>query len=240
MRRRIVSGLVTITALAVVAVAIAAPTSTTAPKLVGTVAFDQTVTCDPGTFSPAPAVVSFSWSAGGATVAGQTTNRFTIDKPYYMGGYPVSCTVTAMDAADATTAVSTPDVLPAPGRTTLKITSLKVFKRGAFVIKGQVGPKDLISGSVAPGRKYLTEAEVVLDRKLSGKTVDQLSPGPVAVDSHGRFTITGHDRAGKSKVLVRFFCGNGCTGIWAPAEVTRTVHVTKGFTGSPGTTVGIQ
>jgi hypothetical protein len=233
MNRRIICAIAVLPALTAAAVAMAGPTSTRAPKLVGTVAFDRTVTCDPGTFTPTPASISYAWAAGGGPIADATKSTLTIDKPYLMGGYDITCTVTATDAAGSATAVSSPAVRPALGATTMKITSVKVKPKGAFVIKGQIGPKHLVA-------KYIEGAQVVLNRKVPGKAkgVFQLSESPAPVDKHGRFTVTGHDRVGKRKVLINFYPGNGGTSLWSPATVTRTIKVTPGFTGSGGLSVG--
>jgi hypothetical protein len=241
--RRITVAIAAVIALAVVSAALAGPASTAAPKLVGTVAFDQTITCDPGSFTPAPASVAYSWTVSGSPIPGETTNRLVVDKPFYMGGYSLGCTVTATDAAGSTTSVSSPAVQAAPGRTTLKITSVKIRNKGAFVITGRLGPAHLVSGSVNK-TKYLTGAQIVLNRRAPSagpKAVFQLSDGKGGrIDGHGHFTITGHDKAGRRAVIVNFYPGPGATGLWAPVAVTRTIRVTPGYTGSGGFTVGTR
>jgi hypothetical protein len=215
---------------------LAVPASTSPPKLVGDVSFMQTISCDPGTWSGAPTSYSYAWYVGGAPHG--TGQKFTLDQPFYMGGYYLTCTVTATDGAGATASASTPPVMPALGRTKLTITKVTTKSGGRVTFKGKLTPRIASSATYAGG-------EVVLHRdakQYGAKAVFQLG-GPVTLSHKGTFTINGVDKPGKRTIRVDYYPGHAGFGLWAPASATRKVKILGGKapagSGGPGYNVGI-
>lgn len=194
----------------------AAPVSTSAPTIQGQVRFNETLTCRPGGWSGAPVSFSYEWLRSGSPFAqGQ---RLLFNDIYSMGGYVVSCRVTAVDAADAAASADSAGHQPGTGRITLAITKVQSLPKGKVRVTGRVGPAAVTRAPF--GRNDY----VVLQRKVSGAVV-QLSD-PVAVNAAGRFTVTGSDTPGRKRIIIRYWSGE--RDIWGGTEVTRTVRVTKG------------
>jgi hypothetical protein len=224
-----------LTASALTAVAaVAVPASTSPPKLVGDVSFMQTIRCDPGKWSGAPTSYSYVWAVGGAPHG--TGSTFRIDQPFYMGGYYLTCTVTATDAGGASAAASTPPVMPALGRTKLTITKVTTLSGGRVIFKGKLTPR-LVSAKYGDGTVVLHR-----DAKQYGaKAVFQLGDA-VTLSRKGTFTVKGTDKPGKRKIRVDYYPGHEGFGLWAPAAATRKVKVKGGKApagGGGGYTVGI-
>jgi hypothetical protein len=84
-----------------------APTATGAPGVGG---FDgridagETLTCSPGTWSPAPDSISYAWLVDGALVASQTNSTYVVRSQD--AGRPIVCRVTATHGGGSTTVES--------------------------------------------------------------------------------------------------------------------------------------
>lgn len=214
-------------ALLVTASAGAAPASVSAPTIQGQVRFNETLTCQPGGWTGGPVSFRYEWLRSGSPFAEGQVLRFT--DIYTMGGYLLSCRVTATDAAGASAYADSVAQQPGLGRIRLAITKVQALPRGKVRIRGRVGPA-LLTRSPFGKADY-----VVLQRKVSGG-VTQLSD-PVPVNAAGRFTVTGTDTPGRKRIIIRYWSGE--RDIWGGAEVTRTVRVTRGGNPGSGGVVGI-
>ena len=140
-----------------VAVAIAAPVAGKPPTISGKAAYQQTLTCNKGTWSADAVSFSYAWAiSGGSTIATGPTLKVpasTID-------YNVVCIVTARDAQGQTMPASSAQVLIAPGISTVKITKATA-NDGVVSISGFVGP------ATARERGPDGWSMVVLDRVLT-------------------------------------------------------------------------
>jgi hypothetical protein len=76
---------------------------TTAPSVSGTPASGQTLTCDPGTFTQAPAL-AFAWLSDGAVIPGTTGSTLTVTDAQL--DTAVQCRVSATNVAGTTEATS--------------------------------------------------------------------------------------------------------------------------------------
>ena len=217
-------GLATVVALALgaPAVALAAPVNTAPPSFPSTVRYGDTARCAPGTWSPDAVSFSFAWVFNGSTRATGPTIR--LDDPYYRYGVPLTCQVTATDAAGAAATATSAGVIPRPARPTLRIAALRMLSGGRIEVRGVVGPAGL-EGLLGRG------TSVVLTRPL-GDAVTQIG-GPVTVDARGRFTVRGTDAAGRRRVTVRFNAAGGPQ-LFEQATVTRSVVFTPGARGGGG------
>ena len=121
---------------AVTAVASAAPVAAKPPTITGKPAYQQTLTCNKGTWSADAVSFSYAWAiSGGSTIASGPTLKV----PASAIGYNVVCIVTARDAQGQTTPASSAQVLIAPGISTVKITKATA-RNGVVTISGFVGP----------------------------------------------------------------------------------------------------
>ncbi|MER5951137.1 hypothetical protein ABT127_34385 [Streptomyces sp. NPDC001904] len=85
--------------------AAAAARNTTAPKITGTPKVGEKLTAGPGTWTPAPASLTYQWQADGTPIAGATDATYTV--PAALLGKKVTVAVTArLTGAPAATAVS--------------------------------------------------------------------------------------------------------------------------------------
>ena len=87
------------------------PVSTALPSISGTPAAGRTLTCNPGTFTQAPAL-AFQWLSDGAAVPGATGSTFVVTAAQL--GTAVQCQVTAANSAGQTVATSAAVVSAAP------------------------------------------------------------------------------------------------------------------------------
>ena len=229
--RRIVATLAAIAGVtASASTAVAAPVSTKAPSITGPVRFASVVGCDKGTWTGDPVSFSYAWIVGGTSWG--TGQRFAVDKTFYMGGYNITCQVTATDAAGATATAKSGAVVPATGATTMRSVTITRRTKGRFTVKGRIGPALL-------NRGFGGDSQVVLYRKLGKNTVTQLG-NPANVNRLGRFTANGTDSAGRRTIIIRFLPGRRAFGIWSSLDVRRTIQVSPGGQGyGGGGTVGI-
>jgi hypothetical protein len=146
-----------VTALLCTAVALAAPASVKAPRITGTPAYNQVLTCQPGTWAGSPVAFSYTWTSGEDVGGDQVGVQQKLRVPSGAINYGLSCTVTATDAGGATAAATSPGVAVAAGVTTIKIKKVKT-RPNLITITGQVGPSAStrymkMKGSVALGIK---------------------------------------------------------------------------------------
>jgi hypothetical protein len=156
---------------------------------------------------------SYAWAiSGGSTIAtGQTLKVPATTIDYY-----VVCIVTGRDAQGNTTPASSPQVLIAPGISTVKITKASAEK-GVVTISGFVGPAD------ARKRGPDGWSIVVLDRVISAHEVQQIA-GPKSVRTkNGSFTLSGHDVKGKHTYVINFGAAAGSG--FGPGKTTRKLTV---------------
>ncbi len=218
MRRTTLTALLLAAAISVIgaAVAMGAPVANKPPTISGKPAYQQTLTCNKGTWSADAVSFSYAWAiSGGSTIAtGQT-----LKVPVSTIGYNVVCIVTARDAQGATTPASSPQVLIGPGISTVKITKA-TSRNGLVTISGFVGP------ALARKKGPNGWSTVVLDRELTSKVnVQQISNGPRVVKTKdGAFTLSGHDAKGTHTYIINFDPSTGSG--FAPGQATRqlTVH----------------
>lgn len=199
--------------------ALAVPASTAPPKIVGDVSFFKTIRCDPGAWSGSPTSFTYEWLVGGSPHA--TGAKFTIDQAFYMGGYDLSCRVTATDGGGATATATSAPVRPALGKTKLTITKVITKSGGQITFKGKLTP--LVVGKQFGGGTVLLHRKAPASQ-FGPKAVFQLGDG-ASVSKKGTFTVRGKDKAGKRTIRVDFYPGNSGFGLWAPASVSRTVTV---------------
>jgi len=196
------------------AAAIAAPVASKPPTITGKPAYQQTLTCNKGTWSTDAESFSFAWAiSGGSTIAtGQT-----LKVPASAIGYDVVCIVTARDAQGATAPASSAQVLIGPGISTVRITKATA-RNGVVTISGFVGPRT--------ARKKGPDgwSTVVLDRELTSKIdVQQISDPKTVKTRDGSFTISGHDIKGAHTYIVNFAPSAGSG--FAPGSATRKLTV---------------
>jgi hypothetical protein len=205
----------------------AVPVSVSPPTIQGQVRFNETLTCLPGAWSGAPVSFRYDWLRSGSPFAEGQVLRFT--DLYTMGGYLLSCRVTAVDAAGAAASADSASQRPGTGRITLTITKVRSLPKGKIRISGRVGPPLM---TTAPfGRSDY----VVLQRKVSGGVTQLSDLKPVSAS--GRFTVTGTDTPGRKRIVIRYWSGE--RDVWGGTEVTRTVRVTRGGNPGSGGSVGI-
>lgn len=85
-----------------------APESTAPPSVGfnGTIKAGDELTCDPGTFTPAPERIDYQWLVGGVLVEGATASKFTVRTADV--GKSIVCRVTAVRGGGSTTSTSSP------------------------------------------------------------------------------------------------------------------------------------
>ena len=196
------------------AVALAAPTAGKPPTISGKPAYQQTLTCDKGTWSANAVSFSYAWAiSGGSTIAtGQT-----LKVPASAIGYDLVCIVTARDAQGHETPASSTQVLVAPGISSVKITGASVTN-GVVTISGIVGP------AAARAKGPSGWSTVVLDRELTSKiNVQQIAAPKTVKTKNGSFTISGHDVKGRHTYVINFAPSEGSN--FAPAGATRKLTV---------------
>ncbi len=114
------------------------PVSTTLPSISGTPGAGRTLTCNPGTFTQAPAL-AFQWLSDGAAIPGATGPSFVVTAAQL--GTAVQCQVTAANSAGQTVATSAAVVSATPPastvrpsfRGTLRTGQRLTCSRGTFV-----------------------------------------------------------------------------------------------------------
>jgi hypothetical protein len=198
----------------VVAVANAAPVPDRPPTISGTPAYQQTLTCNRGTWSADAVSFSYAWAiSGGSTIA--SGQRLKV--PASAIGFDVVWLVTARDAQGQTTPASSAQALIAPGISTVKITRASVT-RGDVTISGIVGP------ATARRRGPNGWSTVVLDRIIAEQSVQQISNPKIVRSKNGSFTVSGHDVKGRHTYVVNYEPSEGSG--FAPGKATRqlTVH----------------
>ena len=194
MRRTTLTALLVAAALSasVVAVASAAPVAAKAPTITGRPAYQQTLTCNKGTWSADAVSFSYAWAiSGGSTIA----TGPTLKVPASAIDYDVVCIVTARDAQGQTTPASSAQVLIAPGISTVRITRAAATN-GVVTISGFVGP------ATARTRGPDGWSMVVLDRIISAQEVQQLSNPKIVRSRNGAFTLSAHDVRGKHTYVI--------------------------------------
>jgi hypothetical protein len=218
-------------ALLVTASAGAAPAPISPPTIQGQVRFNETLTCQPGRWTGAPASFRYEWLRSGSPFAEGQVLRFT--DIYTMGGYLLSCHRHGhrhRHRRGRCLGVRR-HRCPAAGPRADHAND----HQGAGTASGE-------GAHQGPGRPAL------LTRSPFGKTdyvVPQLKVAGgvtrlsdlVSVNAAGRFTVTGTDTPGRKRIIVRYWSGE--RDIWGGTEVTRTVRVTKGGTPGSGGVVGI-
>ncbi len=149
--------------LSTAVVAIAAPSNTAPPTISGTAAYDSKLTCNEGSWSGA-ASLDYSWDYGGRGTA-QWASGKSVRIPANVVSRPIACTVTATDAAGATTTASSARVVPTAGKPRFKY-SLRSLKPGRLRLKGVAGPRSALVYSSS-------RATVVLYRELGRRRYRQ-------------------------------------------------------------------
>jgi hypothetical protein len=197
-----------------VAVAIGAPVAGKAPAIGGKPAYQQTLTCNRGTWSADAVSFSYAWAiSGGSTIAtGQT-----LKVPASAIGYNLVCIVIARDAQGQTTPASSAQVLIGPGISTLKITKASATK-GVVTISGFVGP------ATARKRGPNGWSTVVLDRLISGQEYAQIGAPKVVRSKNGAFTLSGRDIKGRHLYVVNYDPSAGSGFAPSKASAKLTVH----------------
>lgn len=100
---------------AVVPVAsVQAPVNQTRPVISGTAAVGNVLSCSQGTWTNSPTGYAYAWTRNGSTVVGSASS-YTVQAAD--AGQVLTCSVTASNAAGATTAVSDPVTVSTPGCT---------------------------------------------------------------------------------------------------------------------------
>ncbi len=213
-----------VAAVAVAPAALAAPAVTTPPSIRGEVRFGETVSCDPGQWSGAVAF-RYDWMIGGSSRG--TGRTFAIDEPYY-GGVPLSCQVTATDAAGESATASSPGVVPGRGRISVKITSFRAAKRGRIVVTGKLGPSAMLT--------RWGGAEVILRRSVPRErnAVFQLSDA-VRAKRDGSFRVVGIDAPGRWAIRLDVYAD--AIQLYDAAQVTRRLTISRGGRGCGGCSV---
>ena len=96
-------------ASAATAVPLVAPTNTTPPSITGTLAVGAALVCTSGVWTGGP-TYKYAWDRNGSAISGAVTAAYTVQAADE--GDALTCVVTASNAAGATSAVSTGDVVP--------------------------------------------------------------------------------------------------------------------------------
>lgn len=119
--------------------ALAAPTSSSAPSIEGTPAWNSELTCQPGSWSADAVGFDYVWahSGNGPVIATGQTWRVRDAQ-----GYRVVCRVTARDSAGATTTATSPAVVIGDGIMTIDTSFKRKQKRKKMVVKGRVTPQE--------------------------------------------------------------------------------------------------
>ncbi|MEW6582162.1 MAG: hypothetical protein AB1416_05305 [Actinomycetota bacterium] len=208
------------------AAAAAAPVSSTPPAITTPLRYGDTARCTPGTWSADAVTFSYAWVFQGSTRG--TGPTLKLDDPYYRYGVPLTCQVTATDAAGASTTATSAGVIPDRAVSTVRITSVKMLTKGRIEVRGVVGPLGL-KGLLG------TPAAVTLNRPY-GKSNMQIA-GPARVDARGRFVLRGDDAAGRRRINVYFTPGS--ITLVESAKAYRTVVFTPGGRAGGGGTVGV-
>ncbi|MCU0307047.1 MAG: hypothetical protein MUE51_04615 [Thermoleophilia bacterium] len=214
-RRR---GALALTVLAAVpAAALAAPAATQAPSIPTTIRFGETVRCAQGTWSGSPVAFRYSWVFQGTERASGPT--LAVTDPYYRYGVPLTCVVTATDAAGQSASATSNGVIPGQGVPRVQVTQVRALPKGVVEIRGRVSSPGTREGLLGP------RATVTITVPVGPRTITQLG-GPVRVDSRGRFRVRAVDGPGRRAVTVRFTSES--FSLWGQATVQRTVVFTPG------------
>lgn len=209
-------------AIAAPAAAVAAPASTAAPSVRGTLAFGQTVRCDPGSWSGDPVSFAYDWVVNGSSRG--TGQTFAIDDAYYRA-YPVACQVTATDAGGATAVATSPAAQPALGRPKVTVTRFVALPRGRILATGKVTPASITT--------RWGGGSVVLRRNVPrrGGAFFQLSDS-TSIKRDGSFRVVGSDAPGRWKIRLDFI--PAAISLWEAPGVTRTLRISRGGRGCGG------
>lgn len=207
-------------ALSLAGAASAAPAPASQPAIEGAVRFHEPLRCVNGAWTGDPVSFRYEWLRSGSPFA--EGERIFFDDTYTMGGYTLSCRVTATDAAGATGTATSVAQQPGQGRTVMRLTEVKPLPKGRVRIRGTIAPRAAVT---AP---YGRDDSVVVRQPVGRNTVMQLSL-PAKVDARGRFTVVAHSTSrGRKTIRVDYSPGN--TRSWATASVTRRVAFTVGGT----------
>ncbi|MDO8212906.1 hypothetical protein [Conexibacter sp. CPCC 206217] len=210
-------------ALAAPSIAAAAPVSTAPPSIRGTLAFGQTVRCDPGQWSGAPTAFTYDWMLNGSSRGSGPT--FAIDDPYFTA-YPLACQVTATDATGATAVASSAAATPRPGTAKIVVSRFVAQRRGRILATGKITP-------AAIGRRW-DGGSVVLRRNVPGRRDGasfQLSdPTPIRRD--GSFKVIGADAPGRWQIRLDFV--PAALNLWSTPEVVKRLTISSGGRGCGG------
>jgi hypothetical protein len=175
--------------------ALSAPTAVKPPSISGRPAFDSTLTCHKGTWSPDAVSFDYAWTYAGGGPVFSTKPHWRADSARI--GYNVACQVTAHDAQGATTVATSPQVLITPGIAHVRITKISGH-HGTLTVSGTAGPRGALEASKY-GKPYIT-----LDRRINKTTLTQLGELKVLKGHSGRFTITRKDTPGRHTYVVQF------------------------------------
>ena len=206
--------------MAAAGTASAAPVNLEPPTVQGTPRFYGPLVCRPGAWSPDAVAFRYVWSAGGREVhTGQTTRLTNVTA---MGGYLLSCRVTAVDAAGAETTAESAGQFPQPGVLTMRLQAVQSLPKGRVLIRGTIAPAAAVSGIFRS-----TSNTVVVRQKVGPNRYAQLSH-PVRVGTNGRFQVVASSgTAGRKAIQVDFAPSSRS---WKDVSVTRTVRFTPGGT----------
>ncbi|MCB0874010.1 MAG: hypothetical protein KDC36_11605 [Thermoleophilia bacterium] len=168
--------------------AAAAPVATTQPKILGKPIVMKTIGCDPGTWKDAVSVTRI-WKYGLLGRKTTTASRFRILPAF--ADNPITCWVTATDAAGATT-VAVAQAFPeaAPMKLRFRLTSPA---RGRIRLVGTAGPKAAFRVKGRRARILLLHTDYALGRQV-------LITKPVP--SSGRFVFNTTDLPGRRRYTV--------------------------------------
>lgn len=93
-----------------------APANESPPAITGGPEVGETVGCAPGAWWNGPTRYSFAWQRNGSTLAGQTTNQYTVTSSDF--NQALTCQVVASNASGSGAPATSPPVFPGPGYST--------------------------------------------------------------------------------------------------------------------------
>ena len=151
------------------------PVNTEAPKLTGTPAVGQTLSCSAGGWANSPTGYTYTWVRNGSPIAGQTGSTYVVQRADY--GHSISCQVTASNSGGEYTIVGLPTSL-------YKVTFHAESEAGNYMTqyfngesyRGEANRVSVAAGSVRSG----INATMVAGGEITGRVTNAVTHVGVA------------------------------------------------------------
>ena len=150
-------------------------TVSTLPTIHGNVTFGETLTVDPGVFSPGDATVAVQWLRNGAPIAAATTSSYQIQNVDL--GSRISVRVTLTRSGYLTQAADSASTVPVKSDPFVRVKVLRLHHRVRLMVAVRAPGVDVPSGPVSV-RLAGVERETTLRNGVARLVLRGLDPGP--------------------------------------------------------------